>query len=81
MGSDGAALARDVRSRPSGNGLVRVGEKLLKFLAGLILDRFYGSVAIKLEAGKVTHVETETKRAWQYKDLPTHIDTRDWKGA
>ena len=47
-----------------------VGEKLFKFLARLILERFYGSVTIKFEAGKVTHVETETRRAWAYKDLP-----------
>ena len=46
------------------------GEKLFKFLARLILEKFYGSVTIKLEGGKVTHVETETRRAWQYKDLP-----------
>jgi hypothetical protein len=23
-----------------------------------------------MESGKVTHVETETRRMWQYKDLP-----------
>ena len=50
---------------------MKVGEKLFKFLAGLILDQYYGSVTIKFEAGKVTHVETETRRTWQYKDLPT----------
>jgi len=47
-----------------------VGEKLFKFLARLILDRLYGSVTIKFEAGKLTHVETETRRSWRYRDLP-----------
>ena len=47
-----------------------VGERLFKFLARLILEKFYGSVTIKFEAGKVTHVETETRRTWQYRDLP-----------
>jgi hypothetical protein len=50
---------------------MRPGEKLFKFLAGLILDKFYGSVTIKFEHGKVTHVEQEAKRHWEYKDLPT----------
>ena len=49
---------------------MKVGEKLFHFLAMLILDKFYGSVTIRFEHGKVTHVETETKRMWQYKDLP-----------
>jgi len=49
---------------------MKTGEKLFHFLAKLILDRFYGSVTIRFEHGKVTHVETETRRAWQYKDLP-----------
>ena len=49
---------------------MKVAEKLFRFLARLVLDRFYGSVTIKFESGKVTHVETETRRAWQYKDLP-----------
>jgi hypothetical protein len=49
------------------------GEKLLKFLAGLMVDRFYGSVTIKFEAGKVTHVEMETKRVWCYRELPEQV--------
>ena len=55
---------------------MKVGEKLFHFLAKLILDRFYGSVTIRFESGKVTHVETETRRAWQYKDLPTQMSDR-----
>ena len=49
---------------------MKVGEKLFHFLARLILDKFYGSVTIRFESGKVTHVETETRRLWQYRDLP-----------
>ena len=49
---------------------MKTGEKLFHFLARLILDKFYGSVTIRFESGKVTHVETETRRMWQYKDLP-----------
>ena len=50
---------------------MKTGEKLFPFLKRLAVDRFYGSVTIKYEHGKVTHVETETRRHWQYKDLPT----------
>ena len=49
---------------------MRRGEKLFKFLASLMLRDFYGSVIIRMEAGKVTHVETETRRTWRYGDLP-----------
>ena len=49
---------------------MRPGEKLFKFLARLILDQFYGSVTIRFEHGKVTHVETETRQHWEYKNLP-----------
>ncbi len=48
-------------------------EKLFRFLAGLMLHRFYGTVTIRFESGKVTHVETETRRMWQYKDLPEQV--------
>ena len=36
----------------------------------------YRPDAIRFEAGKVTHVETETPRAWQYKDLPESVPVR-----
>jgi len=49
---------------------MKTGEKLFHFLARLVMEKFYGSVTIKFEGGKVTHVETETRRLWQYKDLP-----------
>lgn len=54
---------------------MKKGEKLFKFLASLILREFYGTVRIRFEAGKATHVETETRRAWQYKDLPDETGT------
>jgi len=49
---------------------MRTGEKLLGFLTSLMLERFYATAIIHFEAGKVTHVQTETRRTWQYKDLP-----------
>ncbi len=55
------------RARP---GSVKTGEKLFKFLASLILRIFYGTVIIRFESGKVTHVETKMRRMWQYRDLP-----------
>jgi hypothetical protein len=55
--------------------ILKRGERLFKFLAGLILDRLYGSVTIKFEHGKVAHVEQETRRLWQYKDLPDPAST------
>ena len=45
-------------------------EKLFKFLARLTLEKFYGTVTIRFESGKVTHGETETRWMWRYKDLP-----------
>jgi len=51
---------------------MKKGEKLFRFLASLILCEFYGTVTIKFENGKVTHVETETRRKWQYDELPSH---------
>jgi len=49
---------------------VKTAGKLFQFLRGLALDRFFGTVTIKFEHGKVTHVEAETRRAWQYKVFP-----------
>ena len=56
---------------------MKQGEKLFKFLANLILQKFYGNVIIRFEAGKATHVETETRRAWRYGDLPERAEPRD----
>ena len=52
---------------------MKTGEKLSQFLQGLALDRFFGTVTIKYEHGKVTHVETETRRHWEYRDLPARL--------
>ena len=54
-------------------GSMKTGEKLFRFLASLILREFYGTVIIRFEGGKVTHVETQTRRMWQYKDLPEEM--------
>ena len=47
------------------------GEKLLRFLASLMMRDFYGSVTIRFESGKVTHVEVQNRRMWEYKSLPS----------
>lgn len=44
-------------------------EKLCRFLANSVLGKFYGTVTIRFEAGKVTNVETETRPMWRYRDL------------
>ena len=46
------------------------GDKRFRFLADLMLREFYGSAIMRFEGGKVTYVETETRRMWRYKDLP-----------
>lgn len=53
---------------------MRRGEKLFRFLAALMMRNFYGSVTIHFEAGKVTHVETATRRMWVYQELPAKTD-------
>jgi len=45
-------------------------EKPFRFLADSTLHDFYGVVIMRMAAVKVTHVETETRRSWQYKDMP-----------
>jgi len=54
---------------------MREGEELLRFLASLMLQGCCGTVTIRFEAGKVTHVEKETRRAWEYRQLPTETGT------
>lgn len=49
------------------------GERLFRSVARLVLDRFYGNVTIRFEAGKVTRVTTETQRTWEYHDLPEPV--------
>ena len=41
----------------------------------MILKKFYGSVTIRLEAGKVMHVETESREMRTRRDLPITIST------
>lgn len=50
------------------------GEKLFRFLAGIGIAEFYRTVTINFEAGKVTHVEVETRRMWRHEDLPRSDD-------
>ena len=38
------------------------GEKLFKFVASLVLHHFYRTVTMRFESGKVTRLETETRR-------------------
>ncbi len=45
-------------------------DKLIKFLLKLYNERFYGCVIIKFENGKATHVEMNSTRKWEYKELP-----------
>jgi len=51
-----------------------MGELLINFVARFIMDKFYGTVTIRFEARKVTHVETETRRAWRYQDSPDEVE-------
>ena len=45
-------------------------EKLIRFLQRLLAEKFYGTITIKFENGKATHIEMNSKRNWEYKDLP-----------
>jgi hypothetical protein len=40
------------------------GEKLFNLLASLQRVDFYGTMTVRYEAGKVTHVETNARRMW-----------------
>jgi len=53
---------------------IRPMEKLIRFLKNLQSENFYGCVIIKFENGKATHVEINTTKKWQYKDLPSGIE-------
>ncbi|MEW6203431.1 MAG: hypothetical protein AB1546_15745, partial [bacterium] len=50
--------------------VTRPMEKLFRFLSKLFYERFYGCVIIKFENGKATHIEMNSTKKWQYKDLP-----------
>jgi len=45
-------------------------DRLFSFLRAFFRDRFFGTVIIKFEHGKVTHVEVNTRRSYEFKDLP-----------
>ncbi len=45
-------------------------EKLIRFLQDLARNNYFGSVTIKFENGKATHIEANSIKKWQYKDLP-----------
>ncbi len=63
---------------------MKTGEDLFRFPASLMLQRFYGTVRIRSEGGKVTHVETETQRTCRYRDLPRQRDHKSpepWEKA
>jgi len=45
-------------------------EKLIRFLQKLFSEKFYGTITIKFENGKATHIEKTSSRKWEYKDLP-----------
>ncbi len=45
-------------------------EKLIRFLQKLLAEKFYGTLIIKFENGKATHVEMISSRKWEYKDIP-----------
>ena len=38
-----------------------------------MVGTFYGSVTIKFEGGKVTHVEVLDRRVWEYQRLPDRM--------
>ena len=40
----------------------------------LALGKFYGTVTIRFEAGKLMHVETQARRTWRSQDLPDECD-------
>jgi len=44
-------------------------ERLFEFLKKFFAEKFYGTISIKFECGKVTHVEIQSKRVLSYQDL------------
>ena len=52
------------------------GEKLFRFVSSLRMRGSFGNVTIRLEPGKVSHVKTETRRTWHYKNLPREDTAR-----
>ena len=46
-------------------------EKLFKFLRQFFTGKFFGSITIRFESGKVTHVEVQSRRVFEYGELPS----------
>jgi len=62
-------------SAASSSSSGRTLKNLLLFLADAMMRRLHGTAMMRFQAGKVTHVTTETKRTWQYGDLPENQDS------
>jgi len=50
--------------------MMKMGEKLFKFLTRLILDKCHETVTIRFESAKLTDVGTATRPMWKHRDLP-----------
>ena len=57
-----------------GEGALRKGGMLLRFLMSVMPRRFHGMVTIPSEGGKATGVETGTRQMWRYQDLPEGME-------
>ena len=44
-------------------------EKLFRFLRRFFSREFFGTITMRFESGKVTHVDVETKRSYRYRDI------------
>ena len=53
------------------------GDRLFKFLAGLMVRRFHGTITIRFQEGKATHVTAESRRTWEYRHLPASLAVGD----
>ena len=62
------------RHEPNGHALfesgLRAGAQKIGHVGNVSFNKFYGTVTIKFEHGKVTHVEMNTRRSYKFKDLP-----------
>ena len=45
-------------------------DRLMNFFRKLFFDRFTGRVTVNVANGKVTHVETTTRKVMEFKELP-----------
>ena len=56
---------------------MKTGEKLFRFLEALMVERFHGIVTVKFQNGKATHVDVETRRSYEYRELPDRYGASD----